>query len=401
MHDLIILAISLAIILVLFKWEIDLTLTMIIAALFLGIVYGLSPLEISKSFLNACLSRETLEIACALFLVIVFNLSMDVAETFKKIIVNMKRLLLDVRWIVAIVPAVVGFLPMFGGALVSAPVVMEVTREMNITNERRTFLNFWFRHLWEYTLPLYPGILLAAGIIGVPLYRVIASNSILTVSALIIGIILGTSRLKSTSEDPKEVHSGKGRPFLELVFNLSPIFLVMILVLILRLEVLYALLLAILYTTISNHISVRSILRSMAREKYGMILLVFAVMIFKNILEATGMIERLPGFFKSVGIPRYLVISFLPFIVGFLTGMTMAAVGIAFPVILPLFDGKLSLVTFSFMCGFAGVLLTPVHFCLALTREYFQAQWLKLYYEELILPVSLMIIIALTYSIVI
>jgi len=401
MHDLIILAISLAIILVLFKWEIDLTLTMIIAALFLGIVYGLSPLEISKSFLNACLSRETLEIACALFLVIVFNLSMDVAETFKKIIVNMKRLLLDVRWIVAIVPAVVGFLPMFGGALVSAPVVMEVTREMNITNERRTFLNFWFRHLWEYTLPLYPGILLAAGIIGVPVYRLIASNSILTVSALIIGIILGTSRLKSTSEDPEDAHSGKGRPFLELAFNLSPIFLVMILVLILRLEVLYALLIAILYTTISNHISVRNILRSMAREKYGMILLVFAVMIFKNILEATGMIERLPGFFKSVGIPRYLVISFLPFIVGFLTGMTMAAVGIAFPVILPLFDGKLSLVTFSFMCGFAGVLLTPVHFCLALTREYFQAQWLKLYYEELILPVSLMIIIALTYSIVI
>jgi hypothetical protein len=131
-----------------------------------------------------------------------------------------------------------------------------------------------------------------------------------------------------------------------------------------------------------------------------MILMVFGIMIFKAMLGTTGMIERLPLFFNTAGIPRYLVISFLPFIVGFLTGMTMAAVGITFPVILPLFDGKLSLMTFSFMCGFAGVLLTPVHFCLALTREYFQADWLKLYRKELILPVFLMIMIGLIYTVI-
>ncbi|NIM03882.1 DUF401 family protein [bacterium] len=401
MQDLIILIASLAIILILFKWKLNLTLTMIIAALFLGIVYRFSLVEISKTFYAACLSRETLEIAATLFFVIIFNLSMSAAYTFKKIINNMKNIISDIRWIIAVVPAVIGFLPMFGGALVSAPVVKEVTQKMGISSERKTFLNFWFRHIWEYTLPLYPGIILAAGILGLPLYRVITSNSILTVSAIIIGVIWGTGRLKWRPEHSTEVSSGKGRAILHFLFNLSPIILVIILVLVFRLKVLYALLVAIVFTIVSNQVSIRKILRSVAEEKYGMILMVFAIMIFKEMLGTTGIIERLPLFFKSAGIPRYLVISFLPFIVGFLTGMTMAAVGITFPVILPLFDGKLSLMTFSFMCGFAGVLLTPVHFCLSLTREYFQADWLKFYRKELIVPVFLMIMVGLIYAVIV
>ncbi|GAI37267.1 unnamed protein product, partial [marine sediment metagenome] len=61
---------------------------------------------------------------------------MSAAYTFKKIINNMKNILLDIRWVIVVIPAVIGFLPMFGGALVSAPVVKEITQEMGISNER-------------------------------------------------------------------------------------------------------------------------------------------------------------------------------------------------------------------------------------------------------------------------
>ncbi|MCJ7645935.1 DUF401 family protein, partial [bacterium] len=212
--------------------------------------------------------------------------------------------------------------------------------------------------------------------------------------------IFGIGKLKWRPPHSGEVRSGKGRAILHFLFNLSPIILVMVMVLVFRLKVLYALLVAIAFTIINNRIGLRRILHFVGKEDYRMILMVFGIMIFKEMLGTTGMIERLPLFFKTAGVPRYLVISFLPFIVGFLTGMTMAAVGITFPVILPLFDGKLSLMTFSFMCGFAGVLVTPVHFCLALTREYFHADWLKLYYQELALPVVLMVMISFIYTVI-
>ena len=38
---------------------------------------------------------------------------------------------------------------------------------MNTGPERRTFLNYWFRHVWEMVFPLYPSLVLAAGLMGV------------------------------------------------------------------------------------------------------------------------------------------------------------------------------------------------------------------------------------------
>jgi hypothetical protein len=38
----------------------------------------------------------------------------------------------------------------------------------------------------------------------------------------------------------------------------------------------------------------------------------------------------------------------------------------------------------AFAAGFIGVLLSPVHLCLALTRDYFHADWAPLY--RLLLP---------------
>nr|WP_315987918.1 DUF401 family protein [Desulforamulus aquiferis] len=47
--------------------------------------------------------------------------------------------------------------------------VDQATSNMSFQPEDKVFINYWFRHMWEYCLPLYPGLLLAAHISGVPL----------------------------------------------------------------------------------------------------------------------------------------------------------------------------------------------------------------------------------------
>ena len=42
--------------------------------------------------------------------------------------------------------------------------------------------------------------------------------------------------------------------------------------------------------------------------------------------------------------------------------------------------------------AFAGVLISPVHLCLALTREYFQAQWGRVYRS--LIPLTAAIVLA-------
>ena len=99
-------------------------------------------------------------------------------------------------------------------------------------------------------------------------------------------------------------------------------------------------------------------------------------------------------------IPRisiYLVLIILPFIIGVSTGITMAFVGITFPILLPFFTtGDYPMIAFmlAYAGGYAGVMLSPVHLCLVLTAEYFKAD-LGAVYREVVKPVSVVLGFAL------
>jgi hypothetical protein len=61
-----------------------------------------------------------------------------------------------------------------------------------------------------------------------------------------------------------------------------------------------------------------------------------------------------------------------------LTGLAVGAFGVSFPVIMPLLvAGGLNMgaVALAYTGGFLGVMLSPLHLCFSLTRDYYQAEW--------------------------
>jgi hypothetical protein len=73
-----------------------------------------------------------------------------------------------------------------------------------------------------------------------------------------------------------------------------------------------------------------------------------------------------------------------------LTGVNQAYVAIAFPLLVPIVGTgapDMVLLTFAFVSGFTGILLSPAHLCLALTAEYFKAD-MKDVYRILVLPAA-------------
>jgi hypothetical protein len=57
-------------------------------------------------------------------------------------------------------------------------------------------------------------------------------------------------------------------------------------------------------------------------------------------------------------------------------------------------EPNLTYAMFAYAAGFAGVLLSPFHLCLIVTKEYFQADFKKLY-KLLPLPVAFVVLVAL------
>lgn len=87
----------------------------------------------------------------------------------------------------------------------------------------------------------------------------------------------------------------------------------------------------------------------------------------------------------------YILLFAAPFLRGWLTGVNQALVGISFPMLLPIFGAErpdMALVVFAYVSGFVGILLSPVHLCLATTIEYFKTS-LREVYRIMLLPASL------------
>jgi hypothetical protein len=97
-------------------------------------------------------------------------------------------------------------------------------------------------------------------------------------------------------------------------------------------------------------------------------------------MEASGAVKNLGRFFIEHGIPLLPVYCLLPFVAGLLTGHTVGFVGSTFPLLISIGDQTLpALISLAFASGFIGVLLSPVHLCLILTKEYFKADLSGIY----------------------
>ena len=122
--------------------------------------------------------------------------------------------------------------------------------------------------------------------------------------------------------------------------------------------------------------------------------LVVGVCVLKGMLDASNTAESIAAFLKSTGLPIPVVIGSIVFVVGMLLGYTLGFVGICYPMLdamLRLPGGELNypLAAFTFACGFLGVMLSPVHLCLVLSREHFDAGWGGVYRK--LLPPTLLV----------
>ncbi|MFH1626453.1 MAG: DUF401 family protein [Pseudomonadota bacterium] len=364
--------------------KVDLWLTLMIGSVVLGLLFQMPVSGIGEMILVAGMDPKTLKLIGALLLILLFSNLMKETGELEKIVESFKRIFHDLRIVVGLLPAIIGFVPLMGGAMVSAPMVMAASDELNLSREKRTFLNYWFRHVWEYVLPTYPGIILTSAILGISIREISLVNLPLFLAAVAAGIVFGYKGVPGSRPSHELLEKGNVKSSsCQLVKSLSPLLFALFLVIVLKVDLVYSFALTTAALLLLYRISFRDtggmILRSISVE---MILMVLGVMFFQKMLEGTKAVYLLSEGFSALGVPTLLILIFIPFIVGILTGITIAFVGITFPILLPFFNAEGHFLTYmmlSYASGYCGVILSPVHLCLILTKEYFKAELSEVY----------------------
>ncbi|MBZ0156812.1 MAG: DUF401 family protein [Alphaproteobacteria bacterium] len=382
------------------KWNVGYVLAA--ASGLLAVLYAM-PLSAVLSTLSSTVTDPTsVKLFFALTLIRMFEMILREKQVMARMTEASRTLLKRKKPVIVSMPLLIGMLPSLGGAYFSAPMVEESTRGLKMTPEEKGFINYWFRHPWECVLPLYPGILLASAITKIELRSFILANMVYALLIVTTGFLFSMRRLesrKAAAPPPQPAterrqEEGEEASLWKQGVSFLPVTLVLLLVIVLRVELQYALGLTLLLLFAYYRMG-RKELFGIFRYGFArdVIVLIFGVMLFKFAMENSGAVLGLSRSFTEEGIPLLPVLVLLPFAGGLLTGHTLGFVGSSFPLLVSITGGAhLNQMTLAFASGFLGVLLSPVHLCLVLTREYFKADAWGIY--KRVIPASCIIMAA-------
>ena len=318
----------------------------------------------------------------------------------KRMLNGVMNLFPNLKAAMIVPPMIIGLLPMPGGAMLPAPIVDEIGDKLSISPEMKTYVNFWFRHIWEYSWPLYPGMILTASLLDIPIRLIVQYQFYLTFVALIMGIIV-ISRIPGVKNQRNMSLAHAAKDFFS---GIWPILLIIILLLSSTLRTEYIVLFTVFIYWLSLKIRWRKkfiyLIKSMSLEA---LLLILGLVIFKEVLQESQALILFVDSFRHEAYLSVLIIIILPFIVGFLTGINQGYVGIALPVLIPLLmiNGQVDMIklVMFYASGFAGILISPAHLCLSLTKEYYKADLNKVYKYLIPSAIPILIIPVIIYII--
>ena len=159
-------------------------------------------------------------------------------------------------------------------------------------------------------------------------------------------------------------------------------------------------LIALLAVFIAVKQPIRGLPQLIREQTKGRILLASAaVMVFKDLIQASGAVETLPELVSQLPIPPVLIFSLLCVFIGMLTGLAYSATGIVTPLLMTAIpDFTLGTIAFIHLSSYIGVQITPTHLCVSITSEYFGANLQKVLLQSLPIYFVLYLIAAVVYG---
>jgi len=388
------LAVVFAVVLVMIHKKVSLGNSFLLGALGLSVMFGMPPRAVAGSILRSATDPKMVCLALVVALILVLSKAMESSGQMRRMLDRFQGLLASQRLNLIVFPALIGLLPMPGGAVFSAPLVRAVGKHSGLDGARLSFVNYWFRHIWEYWWPLYPCVLLTTVLADVDLSLLVAVTAPVTPFAVALGTFSLRDLQRAENHAPLDRQKRRVRiaGFLE---EMTPILIAIGLGLALgmvlsiglpklsvarELGLIAALCIAVAVVWRRNAFSRAAIVENLKNPQiYQMSYLIGAILIFKGVLQDSGAVNSVSNELISANVPLVLIAVLLPLIVGLITGIAVAFAGIAIPILIPLIEtspeagATLPYVTVILISGMVGVLLSPLHLCLLLSNEFFAA----------------------------
>ena len=373
-----------ALIVVFIRLKVPVGVTLFAASVFLTLLeFGFTS-KFFEPFHQTIVDLRTWRLIATILLVVTLGAILSKKGYLERMVSALKAYI-GPRVVARVAPALIGLLPMPGGAMVSAPIVEELARGSNATAEAKTASNFWWRHIWEPVWPLYQSVILAAAILKITVWQVIFICYPITIACIISGLIAISLPLSKDRTGSSNI----GLFIKEMLLSMWPIIFIMVSGLVFNLDLILSLLALYIIFLVFRIVDFRVVIRCFKSEfSFDVIMIFLGGLSMMKVIESGQAAVNTLNILHTWGIPSDLIVFSLPFLVGLLTGLTAAYVGVGFPIVSSAFvlsGGLSSGVLLAYAGGLMGIMVSPVHLCLVLTKRYFNARFKGIF--KILIPV--------------
>lgn len=272
-------------------------------------------------------------------------------------------------------PAIMGLLPIPGGALLSAPMLHKSGDD--IKPESYTVINIWFRHILILIYPL--GALLPCSKMGnFNVYQAMLYIFPIFIILFFIGYYFFLRPIKGDMPKPYKLNIKKllipiliilSAPVIHTLLTLTPLIDEAALVL--------AVSLSLAFTFLFGNLKIGELLPLIKKMKpWRYFLIILGIFLFLRIFQATTVADKI----SQLTFSQNFLIIVIAGILSFLTGRVQLAMSILIPIFLTKFGvDHFTILAFVIMyiSVYLGYMVSPVHPCVVISVEYFKTSYWK------------------------
>ena len=370
-----------------------------------GIIGLFSKLSLDGFFLavaSGVLSPITIELAIAVALISGLGRLMRESGDLETMVSSLVAQFRNPKVLSMLLPSLIGTISIPGGAIMSAPMVEENGNLLGLDAASKAAVNLFSRHFGYFVYPLHASIIILSELFEVRKATLIGFN----VPAMLVGLFIAYN-LFFRGVDYQAADRSDGNStavnLKNFLLSFSPVLAALSLVLLLEVPFYLAMAVGVLIALMrglpsENRLgAVKARLVKFFKEwvNYRLVFTIIGLMTFRSLIEASGVVSSLAGSLFAFGIPLPVLVVVLGLVAAYLTGSDMAATGILAAFFAPLVPSGLAVpyTSLLFASAMVGYLVSPIHLCLILTNEHFEARY-SVVLRKMALPLLAMLITA-------
>ncbi|MEE8576451.1 MAG: DUF401 family protein, partial [candidate division Zixibacteria bacterium] len=231
----------------------------------------------------------------------------------------------------------------------------------------------------EHFMPIYPGMIVAAAMTGLPLGTLAILHLPFSIIMTIVGYFFFLRKIDRGEENGLRFGSA-----LKGIFStIWPVILTIAVYALADIEMAWGAVVALIVLVVVARPKLSTVWKSVRKGlSYKLVFLVFGILSFQTVLDQSGAVGAIKEISTQYNFPEPLIIIIVAFISGLLTGMLAALVALSYSLLAGfLFQPIINMdyILLAFLSGYVGMMVSPSHLCLVLTNEYFGSELPKVF----------------------